>query len=58
MRNDTEAVKRVLKTDPWSADLTYGLAQIYFFRKDIPELGQYVARFIQIAPNSKFIVRN
>jgi hypothetical protein len=47
----------VLATDPWCADLTYNIAAYYFLQKDQANMSKWAARFVQIAPRSRFIQR-
>lgn len=55
---DLDTAIAVLKTDPWSGDLTYGIAATYFMRGDQADASKYASRFIEVAPNSVLIQRN
>lgn len=48
-------VVRVIRTDPWSADLTLGAAQLFMRIGDGPDANATFARFAQIAPNSPLL---
>lgn len=52
-----DAALRALASDPWSADLTLGVGVWYHINGNEPLAQKYVARFIQIAPNSPMIHR-
>ena len=54
---DIDTALAVLKTDPWSGDLTYGVAALYFSRGDNENSTKYATRFVQVAPNSIYIQR-
>lgn len=45
-------VKLALATDPWSADLTLGVARYYVMIGDPILASHYLHRFKQTAPNS------
>lgn len=49
-------IEQALATDPWSADLTYGLGLIYLLHAD-PRANDMATRFLQIAPNSPIVKR-
>src|SRR5262249_5355707 len=57
MRGDIDGVVHALATDPWSADLTYSIALLYFARNDLDNAGRYAVRFMEVAPNSPIIQR-
>ena len=57
VRGDVNAVLQALKTDPWSADLTFGAGLLYYVKNDQENSIKYFTRFIQIAPNSPIIQR-
>lgn len=57
MYGDLDKAIAVLKTDPWSGDLTYGIAALYYTRGDMAGATRYAARFVEVAPNSRFIQR-
>ena len=48
-------VVRILRTDPWSADLTFGAAQLFLRIGDGPDANATFNQFIRIAPNSPLI---
>ena len=56
-QGDVEVAKRVLASDPWSADLTYGIGYLYYLMDKREDSAAYFTRFIEIAPNSPVIRR-
>ena len=55
--DDVNTAIATLKTDPWSGDLTYGIAALYYAHGDKDNSEKYATRFVEIAPHSVYIQR-
>ena len=54
---DIAIVERALASDPYSADLTYGLGAMYHIAGDEAKAQAYAQRFIALAPRSPLIIK-
>lgn len=52
--DDAEAA---LRSDPWSADLTYGLGIMHYVHGDQARANDLATRFLIVAPNSAIAKR-
>ncbi len=57
VRGDISSVLNALRTDPWSADLTFSAGVLYYVKGDNENATKYLMRFVEIAPNSPMIKR-
>jgi hypothetical protein len=49
--------ERALRSDPWSADLTYGLVMMYFVHGNQAQANELITRLLVVAPNSAIAKR-